>query len=263
MGAAGRWLRRSLRDAHRRWPTVPFWPLFLATSYTRLAWRAPAGTEARRRYAAEAIRWYEREEGLWPRDPVEWRNPEAEAKYTRLRNRGTMASLAVEIGDCHRAERWAEEALQIPDAVAQIPWRSNSFPPDVSAVHVGNIVLGKIALERTDLDEAERRLARAGTSLASEPDFSLAQALLERGRRHAVVAYLDACREMWIVEQEQIEGWITQIHRGDTPDLEPWWSSKPPLRLKVRALGRSLRALRKANQHRGQLPGGTSPQRPV
>jgi hypothetical protein len=87
--------------------------------------------------------------------------------------------------------------------------------------------------------------------------------LRKRGRTHAVVAYLDACREMGIVEQEQIEGWITQIHRGDPPDLEPWWSSKPPLRLKMRALGRAFTALRKASQHLGELPDGTSGQRPV
>jgi hypothetical protein len=35
------------------------WPFRSALSYERLTWQAPAGTDARRRYAAEAVTWWE------------------------------------------------------------------------------------------------------------------------------------------------------------------------------------------------------------
>jgi hypothetical protein len=248
MGAWGRRRRQLLRAAARRWPTNPFWPFFLALSYTNLAREAPTGTEARRRYAAEAIRWYEREEGLWPRDPVQWRNPHAEEEYTHLRNRGTMAWLALECGDVRRAEGWAEDAQRIPHVVRQVPWRSHGNPLDVGQVHCARIVLGKIALDRGEGDEADRQLLLAAKAWSvvdgylefGTPDFTLAQQLLNRGRTESVVAYLESCRDRWIYAEQHVDRWLHAIESGGVPDLEPWRSTRPSLRLGLRGLRLAL-----------------------
>jgi hypothetical protein len=254
VGAAGRQLRRLLRAAQRRWPTSPLWPSFLATSYARLAWDAPDGTEARRRYAAEAIRWFEREEDLWPRDPVAWRNPDAEDEYTHLRNRGTMAWFALEIGDVARAELWADDALRIPTVRAQIPWRVGPDPEGSIGVHLANVVLGTIAIGRGDLDEAERRLSLAAKAWSSpegptqwlDPDFSLARALLEHDLREPVLAYLAACRETWVYGAQHVDRWTRTIEGGATPDFAPWSHARPSRALTWLGVRSSLRSLRRS-----------------
>jgi hypothetical protein len=164
MSAPGRVLRRLLRTAHQRFPRSRIWPLLLGASYTQLTWSAPPGSEARRRYAAEALRWRERRDASRrPRDPST-----AADEYFRLIRLGPRASLAVEAGDLVQAERWASEALRIPDLASGITytremrgWRADPF--DYS-VHEAHIVLGKVALVRSDIDEAARRLELAGTA---------------------------------------------------------------------------------------------------
>lgn len=252
MSASGRRLRRLLRAAHRRWPRSFLWSTLLAVSYTQRTWAAPAGSEERRRYAAEAIRWYEREEDSW-RDVTEWRLGPTVLEYQRLANRGTMAWLAFEIGDVSRAERWAEDAVRLPDVVAQVPWMTRGFPPDVWAVHRGNIVLGKIALDRGDSEEAERRLSLASGAWSrsdraiewGDPDFSLAQELLHRGRTEPVVSYLTACGEIWVYGEQHIDGWIRAIESGAVPDLRPWRHARPESRLTLRGFRSTLRALKR------------------
>jgi hypothetical protein len=204
-------------------------------------------------YAAEAIRWYERQEGLWPRDAVEWRNPDAEDEYMRIRDRRTMAWFAFEIGDVLRAERWAEEALRVSNVRAQIPWRTDGDPHDEREVHLANVVLGRIALESGEIEEAERRSSLAanawprsdGADQWEDPDFTLARELLDRGRAEAVVSYLRACRETWVYGAQHIDGWIREIETGMVPDFRPWSHSKPSKELTWRGIRSSVRALRR------------------
>jgi hypothetical protein len=202
------------------------WPWLLGLSYVRLTWSASATSEARRRYAAEALRWLERQDARHPADTS------AAAEYFHSVRLGPMAQMAFEIGDLERAEALASATLRIPEVAAHVTytpemrnWRAD---PDHIAVHDGHIVLGKVALARGDLDEASRRLLLAGkassrsdgTMATIGPDRWLAQDLLNRGRTDAVVDYLLACRDAWTLGRSNVDTWIGEIRAGETARLE-------------------------------------------
>ena len=76
----------------------------------------PAGSEAHRRYAAEAAQWWERHHDLFF---SRWRHPNAAwQEYARLEGFGMMAWLALEAGDTERATGWAHEVARIPEVLA-------------------------------------------------------------------------------------------------------------------------------------------------
>src|SRR5205823_14347132 len=106
-----------------------------------------------------------------------------------------LAKAAFASGDYVRAERYSDEAL--------VAARHGVFWWTGDAIHQGNIVLGRIALRRNDIDEARRRLLAAGktpgsSSLASTgPNMQLARDLMERGESGTVVEYLQECGTCW------------------------------------------------------------------
>ena len=151
-----------------------------------------------------------------------------------------MAWLALEAGDTERATGWAHEVARIPEVLAQLP--RDPGPLDPWPHRIGNVVLGRIALDRGDLDEAERRLELAGRHppgalLSRFPDFVLAHEMLERHRTQPVLSYLEACRDMWIIGEEQIDGWLADISRGHRPDLDAS-STRMSLQLRMKVLRR-------------------------
>ena len=56
------------------------------------------------------------------------------------------------------------------------------------------------------------------------PDRDLARALLERGERTAVLAYLAECARFWKGREALLEGWRAAIERGEPTTLEPTYS---------------------------------------
>src|SRR6266404_5865228 len=70
-----------------------------------------------------------------------------------------LAKAAFAADDYVRAERYAEEALEA--ALHGVFWWTGD------AVHQGNIVLGRLAMRRNDIEEAKRRLIAAGKTSGS------------------------------------------------------------------------------------------------
>jgi hypothetical protein len=56
------------------------------------------------------------------------------------------------------------------------------------------------------------------------PDRDLARALLERGERAAVLAYLADCARFWTGNEALLEGWRTAIEQGEPTTLERSYS---------------------------------------
>jgi hypothetical protein len=201
----------------------------------RLAWSSPRDSEARRRYAAEALRWLDREDAaLYPADVS------TADEYRHLSRLASMAMMAFESGDFGRAETMAAATLRLPEVASQViytpemrNWRAD---PGDRAVHDGHIVLGKIALARGDVDDATHRLKLAANAASGSdgnmatigPDLWLAQDLLGRGRAEAVLDYLLACRDAWILGGSAVDRWTRQIRAGESPRLEI--RGRPPLR---------------------------------
>ena len=108
--------------------------------------------------------------------------------------------LQVRLGEAaYEAEEYARAAEAAARVLAEAPDFEATFQFG-NGIHRGNIVLGRVALATGDVAVARDHLAAAGATPGSPqlnsfgPDFVLAAALLARGERDAVVAYLDACK---------------------------------------------------------------------
>lgn len=128
-----------------------------------------------------------------------------------------LAKAAFAAADYTRAAGYAEEAL----AAA----RNGVFWWTGDAIHQGNIVLGRLALRKNDLEDAKRFLLAAGktpgsSSLASTgPNMQLAKDLLDRGESPTVVQYLQECGAFWDGNRGKLAEWIVLIKAGLKPDF--------------------------------------------
>lgn len=125
-----------------------------------------------------------------------------------------VATNRLTIGLERSAERLAREALS----------RASELPEDSGdAIHHGNLVLGRLAIRRGDVDAAVAHLLAAGQTLGSPtlcsfgPNMKLAAELLEHGRRDAVLNYLELCRDFWELPYGKLDEWGNAIRRGETP----------------------------------------------
>ncbi|HEX8501262.1 MAG TPA: hypothetical protein VF659_11825 [Pyrinomonadaceae bacterium] len=131
-----------------------------------------------------------------------------------------LAATAVEAGEAERAKAYARDLLARAPEMRQ-DWNYGN------AVHVGNLVLGRVALAAGDAAEAKRLLLEAGNTPGSPqlnsfgPNMRLAKELLEKGERDAVVRYLDAVARFWKAKTNRIDDWKAAIARGETPDFGP------------------------------------------
>jgi hypothetical protein len=128
-----------------------------------------------------------------------------------------LAKAAFAAGDYVRAERYADEALEAA--------RHGVFWWTGDAIHQGNIMLGRLALRRGDIEEAKRRLIAAGkapgsSTLASVgPSMQLAKDLLDRGESTTVVEYLQQCGSFWEGNRGKLAEWIALVKAGLKPDF--------------------------------------------
>lgn len=130
-----------------------------------------------------------------------------------------LAKLALWAGDISKAEGYAKEAVSL-----EPPEDSVS---DGEATHDGNMVLGLIALDRGDTEQAKRHLIESsrttglGYMRMTGPNLSLASELLKRNEQQAVIQYLGECRRFWIDGQKNLDGWIEKIRSGSDPQFDP------------------------------------------
>jgi hypothetical protein len=133
-----------------------------------------------------------------------------------LITRAAPAALAA--SETAKAKSYAVELLK-QAAMLRDDWNYGN------AIHVGNIVLGQIAVASKDLAEAKRRLLEAGktpgsTQLSSfGPEMLLAKELLEKGEREVVLNYLDLCDKFWSRHADRLEQWRTAVKKGEMPDF--------------------------------------------
>ena len=94
-----------------------------------------------------------------------------------------------------------------------------------NAIHNGNMVLGRFAVQQGRIDDAKRFLLEAGKSPGSPqldsfgPNMGLAKDLLEKGEREVVVEYFELCRKFWELHGDQLDKWSQQVKDGKIPDF--------------------------------------------
>lgn len=129
-----------------------------------------------------------------------------------------MAKLALWIGDSSKAERYASEALDMDKEQCITDMLADS-------VHSANTVLGLIALNRGDVNEAKRRLIASAGAVRSArqklagPDIELAKGLLMRGEAYSVLEYFEKYRWSWTMRGAPIDMWVNQIKRNEMPSF--------------------------------------------
>lgn len=102
-----------------------------------------------------------------------------------------------------------------------------------NAIYHAHAAMGQVALRLGDVKEAARQLIEAGKSPGSPelntvgPDLTLANQLLKKGERKAVVQYLNDISKFWKRQRGEIEQWIKDIEAGETPPLLDMWT--PPI----------------------------------
>jgi len=94
-------------------------------------------------------------------------------------------------------------------------------------IHHGNIILGRIALTLDDLEEAKKRLIKAGKTPGSPqlnsfgPNMALAKELLQKGEKDVVLKYLELCSKFWKMGKDRLHKWSVVVKDGKIPDFGP------------------------------------------
>jgi hypothetical protein len=134
-----------------------------------------------------------------------------------------LTPAAMYAGDAEKAAAYAKELLALGEKLKTFP----GFGPGLygNATHVGNLVLGRLALLGGDVGRAKEHLLAAGrvpgwpTLISFGPNMLLASELIERGERAAAVEYLDLCAKFWERQDGRIEGWKGVIREGGMPNF--------------------------------------------
>lgn len=142
--------------------------------------------------------------------------PHAKTAYQRIPLLAPLADAAQRAGAQQKAERYAQELLQLVSAQSK---------PDADGIHTAHTVLGKVALHRGDIEAAKKHLLDSacvsGSPVLSSfgPDFTLAKALLQRGERQTVLEYLNLCERFWQYGRDRLAEYRRTIEKGGIPDF--------------------------------------------
>jgi len=131
----------------------------------------------------------------------------------------SMASAALKAGDTEKAKSYAQTLLKQAETMRE-DWNYGN------AIHVGNLVLGRIALASGDVAEAKRFFLESGKTPGSPqlntfgPNMLLAKELLAKEERDVVLQYLDLCAKFWKPKDDRLEDWKETIKKGEMPDFK-------------------------------------------
>lgn len=183
----------------------------VASSLASLYWRAArhsSNSADVRRSAARAFQVYK--QAL----------DDARDQRDRFNDLPDAAQAAFEAGEYQQSESLSREALDL--AV-----RPEYVKNNADAIHYGNIVLGRLALQRGDVSSASAYLLKAGDLEPNSsphldtfgPNMMLADELLQKGEREAVLSYFDRCAKFWEMDEGRLASWRSKVRSGQEPDF--------------------------------------------
>jgi beta-lactamase regulating signal transducer with metallopeptidase domain/tetratricopeptide (TPR) repeat protein len=131
-----------------------------------------------------------------------------------------LAKMALDAGDLEKARKYANELLG-----PGMEWAGGGNAGD--AFFQGNIVLGRIALRESKMDEAKKYLLEAGKTKGSPvlgsfgPNMMLAKELLEKGETNVVLEFFQECEKFWpqYGGQNKMAKWTAEVKEGKKPDF--------------------------------------------
>jgi hypothetical protein len=129
-----------------------------------------------------------------------------------------LAKKSFDAGQIEKAEMYANRLLKEASQYRS-DWNYGN------AVFYGNFVLGRVALNRGDIELADQYLLASGKTPGSPqldsfgPNMTLAKDLLAKGESDSVLQYLDLCKNFWEGERQQLDAWRNAIRGGKIPDF--------------------------------------------
>ncbi|HVN17324.1 MAG TPA: hypothetical protein VMU05_01080, partial [Dongiaceae bacterium] len=94
-----------------------------------------------------------------------------------------------------------------------------------NAIFYGNVVLGHVALQRGDLEQAGHYLLAAADTPGSPqldsfgPNMVLAKELLDNGQSDVVLQYFALCKNFWKRDRGRLDEWSATVREGKVPDF--------------------------------------------
>jgi hypothetical protein len=129
--------------------------------------------------------------------PTDW-------EAVRLQRMWIVAKAALEADMREEAKAYADQALALAaeGRFKNAPVPSSYAEAEGDAVFVGNLVLGRLALLRDDVEAAEMYLLRSGQIKAGQPTFwgpnlTLVRELMKRSRTKVVLQFMDEVKQFW------------------------------------------------------------------
>jgi len=132
-----------------------------------------------------------------------------------------LAKTAFGAGEFEQARNYASQLLSLAEKVNDS--ELGSYQRDGNAIHHGNLILGRLALQDGDIEQAKEYLLKAGASTGSPqlgsfgPNMALAKELLEAGETEIVLDYFEQCVTFWKMGEERLKSWTQQIREGEVP----------------------------------------------
>jgi hypothetical protein len=149
-----------------------------------------------------------------PRELAEWHA--AASDVERFYASTSACKAAYLLGDRVLALDLAQRALALAPAFEE-NWNFGN------AIHFGNAVLGLLALDSGQREQAVAMLHESGATPGSPqlnsfgPTMHLARNLLRCGERTAVLQYLQQCRGFWVMGTRWLDIWEKKVQRGAMP----------------------------------------------
>ncbi len=157
-----------------------------------------------------------------------------QVRFLVLQLLGAAARAEFEVGHLASARETAGEMLVENNDTNQ--WYYGNI------IHEGNILLGRIALAEDAPAKAGEYLLKAGRTPGSPqlnsfgPDFTLAAALMEEGKKEVVLKYLDLAEQLWkqpgrddgtappgdAQRAELLDRWRAEVRAGRIPRHPKW-----------------------------------------
>ena len=96
-----------------------------------------------------------------------------------------------------------------------------------NAIHVANLVLGRVALAKGEMDDARKFLLAAGKTPGSPqlksfgPDMVFAIEMLRKGEKDTVLQYFDLCEKFWDKRHSKLDEWRSAVSNNEEPNFGP------------------------------------------
>lgn len=190
------------------------------TTYNQNASQFEVGQQLKEIIKADFKEKYTYEEESFLKLKTEFDNlPDSTSNQSRSYKLMYLMEAAYNTKRQKEAEIYAKKLLEFAEKIEN-PSKSYSFG---KFTHKANTMLGKIALDNSDIESAKFHLIESAKIKGSPalnsfgPNMSLAKKLLLRGEKQIVIEYLTICEDFW--KKDVLEKWKKEILDNKIPDF--------------------------------------------